>query len=150
MVKVLEAYRTSIEESLAGLESRLALRASGLARMSPNDRAKSQRAIDDELLQAAERFLKEKSGQMKWITPHAYYKESLEEAQRQATAEAARLDQREPEPGVLLAELYRTAWEKLEAGTDEDKKLVLEDAEAKKLPEYYLAKLRGRAGLPKE
>jgi hypothetical protein len=150
MVQVLETYRASIEESLAGLESRLAARASGLARMSPNDRAKSQRAIDDELLQAAERFLKEKSGQMKWITPHAYYKESLEEAQRQATAEAARLDQREPEPGVLLAELYRTAWEKLEAGTDEDKKLVLEDAEAKKLPEYYLAKLRGRAGLPKE
>ena len=62
----------------------------------------------------------------------------------------ARLDQREPEPGVLLAELYRKAWEKLEAGTDEDKKLVLEDAEAKKLPECYLAKLRGRAGLPQE
>jgi len=150
MAQVLRAYSESIAESLAGLESRLAARASGLARMSPDDRAKSQRAIDDELSQAAERFLKEKSGHMKWITPHAYYKESLEEAQRQAAAEVTRLDQRDPEPGVLLAELYRTAWEKLEAGTDEDKKLVLEDAEAKKLPEYYLAKLRGRAGLPQE
>ena len=150
MAQVLRAYSESIAESLAGLESRLAARASGLARMSPDDRAKSQRAIDDELSQAAERFLKEKSGHMKWITPHAYYKESLEEAQRQAAAEVTRLDQRDPEPGVLLAELYRTAWEKLEAGTDEDKKLVLEDAEAKKLPECYLAKLCGRAGLPQE
>ncbi len=150
MVQVLGAYSTSIAESLAGLESRLAARVSGLARMSPDDRAKSQRALDAELSQLAERFLQEKSERMKWITPHAYHKESLEEAHRQAAAEMTRLDQREPGPEVPLAELYRTAWEKLQAVSDEDKKLVLEDANAKNLPEAYLAKLRGRAGLPQE
>ena len=150
MVQVLEAYRVRIEESLAGLDGRLAARMSGLARMTPKDRAKSQRAIDAELSQVEQRFLQEKSGQMKWITPHAYHKESLEEARRQVTAEMTRLKQRESEPEVLLAELYRIAWAKLESGTDEDKKLVLEDAKAKKLPESYLAKLRGRAGFPQE
>lgn len=150
MVQVLEAYRVSIEESLAGIEGRVAARMSGLARMSPKDRTKSLRAIDTELSQVEERFLQEKSGQMKWITPHAFHKESLEEAQRQVTTEMTRLEQREPEPGVLPAEFYRSAWAKLEVGTDEDKKLVLEDAKAKKLPESYLAKLRVRAGLPQE
>ena len=150
MSQVLGAYSASLAESLAGLEDRLAARVSGLARMSPDDRAKSQRALDAELSQLAERFLQEKSDNMKWITPHAYHKESLEEAQRQAVAEMTRLDQQEPEPGVSLAEFYRTAWEKLQAGTDEDKKLVLEEAKAKKLPDSYLAKLRGRADLPQE
>ncbi len=153
MVQVLGAYSASIAESLESLEGRLAMRVSGLARMSPDDRAKSQRALDTELSQLEERFLQEKSEKMKWITPHAYHKESLEEAQRQVTAELTRLDQREPDTEIALAEIYRTAWAALQAvpeeeKTDEEKKLVLEDAKA--LPETYLAKLRKRAGLPQE
>lgn len=150
MIQVLGAYSASIAENLASLESRLAVRESGLARMSPADQAKSKLALDTELAQLAERLLEEKTAQMKWITPHAYHKESLEEAQRQATAEMTRLAQREPEPETPLAELYRTAWEALQSGTDEEKKLVLDNAVAKKLPETYLVKLRERAGLPEE
>ncbi len=148
MVQVLGAYGASIAESLRSLESRLATRTSGLARMSPDDRAKSQRALDTELSQLGQRFLAEKSERMKWITPHAYHKESLEETQRQVTAELTRLDQREPKPEIAFAEIYRTAWAALQAGTAEEKKLVLDDAN--KLPETYLAKLRKHASLPQE
>lgn len=150
MLQVLGTYSASIAESLASLDSRVAARESGLTRMSPDDRVKSQRALDAELEQLTERFQEEKSTSMKWITPHAYHKESLEEAQRQAAAEITRLDKREPAPETPLAELYRTAWKKLQGGTDEEKKAVLDDAKAKRLPETYLAKLRERGGLPQE
>jgi hypothetical protein len=88
---------------------------------------------------------------MKWITPHAFHKGSLEEAQRQAVAEIARLDKLDTENDTLLSELYRTAWEKLEATTDDlEKKSILADAKENKLPEAYIEKLHKRAGLPEE
>jgi hypothetical protein len=48
---------------------------------------------------------------------------------------------------VPVAETYRLAWGKLAAGTEEEKKAVLEDAKKNGLPEPYLVKLRERAGI---
>jgi hypothetical protein len=151
MLQVLGAYSESIAESLSSVDSRLAEREAGLARMSPAARAKSLRALEEEQTKLGERLKQEKAASMKWITPHAFHKGSLEEAQRQAVAEIARLDKLETENDTLLSELYRTAWEKLEATTDDlEKKSILADAKENKLPEAYIEKLHKRAGLPEE
>ncbi len=151
MLQVLGAYSESVAESLASLENRLATRDAGLARMSAADRAKSQRALEAEQTQIAERLEEEKAAKLKWITPHAYHKESLDEAQKQATAEIARLAKIETEGDTPLAVLYRTAWEKLKAAADdEEKKAILDDAKEKELPEAYLEKLNKRAGIGEE
>ena len=151
MLQVLGAYSESLAESLASLEGRLARRDAGLARMSAADRAKSQRALEEEQSQIAERLKEEKAAKLKWITPHAYHKESLEEAQKQATSEIARLDKLETEGDTPLAELYRMAWEQLQAAADdEEKQAILDDAKAKNLPESYLEKLNKRARIGEE
>ncbi len=151
MLQVLGAYSESIAESLSSVDSRLAEREAGLARMAPAARAKSLRALEEEQTKLGERLKQEKAAGMKWITPHAFHKGSLEEAQRQAVAEIARLDQLKAENNTLLSELYRTAWEKLQAATDDiEKKAILVDAEENKLPDAYLDKLHKRAGLPEE
>ena len=149
--QVLVSYSESLAESLASLESRLVSRDSGLARMSAGDRAKSIRALDDEQSQLAARLQEEKAAKVKWITPHAYYKESLEEAVKQAASEIAKLDTFVNVVNTPLAELYRTAWEKLQATEDNQKKqAILDEVKAKNLPESYLEKLIKRAGLTKE
>lgn len=150
MLQVLAAYGASIADNLASLDSRLSERESGLSRMAPDDRARSERALKEQMDELTERFNEEKSSRMKWVTPHAFHKESLDEAQRQVTAEVARLGKEAPAPETPLAEVYRSAWEKLLGGTDEQKNAVIEEAKANKLPEYYLTKLRERAGLPVE
>jgi hypothetical protein len=151
MLQVLGAYSESLAESLSSIDSRLAAREAGLARMSPAGRAKSLRALEAEQAQLEERLQQEKTAKIKWITPNAYHKGSLEEAQRQATAEIARLDKLETENDTLLSELYRTAWEKLEAATDDlEKKTIIEAAKENNLPEAYLEKLHKRAGLTEE
>jgi hypothetical protein len=151
MMQVLGAYSESIAESLANLDNRMAAREAGLARMTPGDRAKSQRALEAEQSQLAERLQEEKTAKMKWVTPHAYFKESLEEAQKQATAEMARLDKLEAEVETPLSELYRTAWEKLKtAEDDEEKQAILDDAKEKGLPETYLGKLTESARIGEE
>lgn len=149
MLQVLGAYSARIAESLASLDSRLKVRESGLARMAPDDRARTERALKEQMEEITERYKEEKSSGVKWLTAHAFHKESLDEAQREVTAEIDRIGKESqlPKPEIPLAEVYQTAWEKLLGGTEEQKKAVIDEAKAKRLPEYYLAKLRERAGL---
>jgi hypothetical protein len=150
MLQVLGAYRDTVADSLASLDSRIHERELGLERMAAENRVKSERAIQEQMESLAKRFADEKAANMKWVTPDAFHKESLDETLRQITAEADRLGRPAETPETPLAEVYRDAWKKLSGGTDEEKKAVLEDAKAKKLPEYHLAKLRERANLPAE
>lgn len=150
MVQVLGAYRASVTESLASLDFRLKEREEGLKRMSPEDRLNSDRAIREEMEALKKRFADEKAARMKWITPDAFLKESMDETLRLITLEAARLERVAASPGTPLADVYRDSWEKLAGGTDVEKKAVLDAAQSKRLPETYLSKLRERAALPEE
>lgn len=150
MVQVLGAYRANVSASLGSLESRLQERQTGLERMSPEDRARTERAIQEETDNLVRRFADEKTARVKWVTPDAFHKESLDETLRQIAVESGRLEQVTAAPAMPLAEVYRNSWEKLPGGTDEEKKAVLDEAKANKLPDPYLAKLYERAGLPLE
>jgi hypothetical protein len=150
MVQVLLAYNTTIEESLATIDVRLKNRSSGLEIMSAEDRAKTERALEEQMAGIKDRYVEEKTSLMKWITPDSLYKESLENAKRQITAELTRLATPAAVPEVPLTEVYRTSWELLLEGTDEEKRAVIEDAKLKRLPEFYLSKLRERAVFAEE
>jgi hypothetical protein len=150
MVQVLGAYRASVTDSLASLDARLKDRAAGLERMSPEDRLISERAIQEEKETLAKRYADEKAARVKWITPDAFHRESMNETLRMIASEISRLERATPSPATTHAEVYRASWEKLADGNVEEKKAVLEAAKAKRLPEPYLEKLRERAALPEE
>ena len=150
MLQVLAAYRAEVSDSLESLESRLAARNTGLERMNPDDRARTERALREEADNLSKRFSEEKAARVQWVTPHLFHKESLEETLRQINTEITRLESSSPAPEIPLAEVYRNFWQSLAGGTDEEKKAMLAEAKAKRLPEPYLAKLRERAGLAAE
>ena len=148
--QVLAAYRASIDESLSSLEGRIEKRKAGLASMSTEDRAKTERALAEQDEGIAARFVKEKAAAQPWVTPDAFNKESLDEARRQVDGETTRLETKSipvTSPETPVAETYRVAWGKLSGGTEEEKKAVLEDARTKGVPEPYIAKLRERGGI---
>ncbi len=145
MLQVLGAYRQSIAESLATYESRMATKQAGLARMTLSARAKSQLALDAEQSKLAQRLKEEKAEQIKWITPDSFYKESLVEAEKQASAEIARLDNLEAKVDQPLADFYRKTWEKLKEASEEERETMINDANERDLPEAYLEKLKERA-----
>ena len=146
--QVLGAYQSSIDASLSSLDSRIEKRQAGLSSMTPDDRAQTERALADEEARISARFAAEKEAKEEWVTPDAFHKESLDEARRQADSETKRLETGKVKVlEVPVAETYRLAWGKLAAGTEEEKKAVLEDAKKNGLPEPYLVKLRERAGI---
>ncbi|MBC7979638.1 MAG: hypothetical protein H7Y36_03640 [Armatimonadetes bacterium] len=146
--QVLSAYGNAITDNINTLEQRLAERKSGLERMSSEDRAQTQRALDDEYAIITARFEEEKETRQGWITPEVFHKESLEEAKRQVDTEVTRLQNMPKDvPKTPLAEVYRKAWGKLDGGTDEEKKTVIEVARQAKLPQPYVDRLVERAGL---
>jgi len=149
ITQVLKAYGASIDESLANLESRLAKRQAGLVSMTPEDRGKTQRALDEESSRIATRFGIEKAALEPWITPDTFHKESLDEAKRQVDSEATRLGNKQPDTALTqpVAESYRVAWGKVGGGTDEEKSKAIDEARTNKVPDVYLEKLRDRAGL---
>lgn len=147
MRQVLRAYRANLSESLESFESRLLKRETGLERMTPEDRVGTELAILEENESIAKRFATEKAARVKWVTPDAFHKESIDEALRQIASEIIRLEREIPVPETPLAEVYRSAWKTISSGTDEEKMAALDDAKAKRLPEQYLLKLRERAGV---
>ena len=149
MRQVLVAYGADVEGSLTSLESRLAKRVSGLASMSSEDRAASQRALAEEEVRGNEKFQQEKTGGEAWVTTDEFHKESLEEAKREVETELTRLKGKmeEAQPAVPVAELYRVAWGKLSGGADSEKLKVIDEAKAGGVPEEYVIKLQDRAGI---
>lgn len=149
MLQVLNAYKQSLEENLASLDERVAARKAGLANMSTEDRAKTEAALKEQMERLEKRFADEKAAGQKWLTPDAFYKESMDEALRAVATETASLERvAEGTPLEMpLAEAYHKAWVKIADGTEEEKKKVFEEAKTRRLTPFYLEKLRIRAGL---
>jgi hypothetical protein len=150
ILQVLKAFKQNLAENIASFDKRVEKRLAGLASMARDDRVKTERALKEEMGKVEKRFLIEKASGQKWITPDAFHKQSMEEALRQVTSEMSRLEDLKPPaqtPEVPLAETYRLAWQKLADASAEEKKKVLEEAKANRLPKFYLEKLEIRAGL---
>lgn len=149
MLQVLAAYKQSLDESLASLDARMEARKAGLVNMSAEDRAKTEAALREQMESVEKRFADEKAAGQKWLTPDAFHKESIDEALRMVATETASLERgTEGTPLEMpLAEVYRSAWVRIATGTEEEKKKVFEEAKTRRLPAFYLEKLRIRAGL---
>lgn len=147
MKQVLAVHQTSLTESLEGFDARLKAREAGLARMSPEDKLITERAIEEQIANVKKRFDAEKATKNAWITPDAYLKESLVEALRQVDNEIKRLNT--PPKNELelfsLEDSYHEAWENLPEASPEEQKAIMEKLKRERMPEYYLMKLKARA-----
>lgn len=150
--QVLAAFSATLDSSLASLDSRIERRKAGLERMSPENRVRTKRALEDEMASIEERFEKEKSEKVEWVTPDAYHKESLDAARRRVESEIRRLESKRNtvSPETPLAEVYRNAWARLAGGSEEEKKTLLGELKSAGMPEVYLVKLRERAGIAED
>ncbi|MES2983337.1 MAG: PTPDL family protein [Verrucomicrobiota bacterium] len=145
--QVLTVHQASLTESLAGFDARLKAREAGLARMSPEDKLSTERALDEQMANVKTRYDAEKATKNTWITPDAYLKESLVEALRQVDNEIKRLST-PPKNELSLISLedsYREAYEKLPGASPEEQKTIFEKLKRERMPDYYVAKLKDRA-----
>lgn len=146
--QVLAAFGASLRESLDTFDKRMEMRETGLERMSQEDRAQTEKALEDRYAQLDAKFEKEKAAKEKWITPDINHKESLTEALRQVDATVKALDSgKVVAPEKPLEEVYRDTWTTLGSADEEAKKTALEAARRAKLPDIYLEKLTERAGI---
>lgn len=154
MLKVTRAFQSAVVQSLATVDGRLEKREEGLERMAADDRAAARRALEDQTARMEARFQQEKTEREAWVTPDAFHKESLTEAQRQAEAEVRRLEAPAAGSGteaeVALEDLYRSTWKKVGGGADEEKVAMIAEAKTKGLPDEYVKILEEKAGLAGE
>lgn len=148
--QVLAAYGASLSQNLDSFDKRMEMRATGLERMSPEDRAQTQKALDEQHAALEAKFAEEKAAKEMWITPDANLKESLTEALRQVDAQSKKLESGKATPATEkpFEELYREIWSALGSGDADAKKNTLDVARKAKLPDIYLEKLTERAGIP--
>lgn len=150
IIQVLRSFKLNLVENIASYDKRVEKRLAGLESMAPDDRAKTELALKEQMAKIEKRFNNEKSEGEKWITPDAFHKPSMDEALRQVTSEMLRLEDRKPPAQPLevpLAETYRLAWQKLADASAEEKKKILEEAKADRLTKFYIEKLEVRADL---
>lgn len=146
MKQVLSAYQATVNESLSTHDFRMKTREAGLARMSQEDRANTERALEEQMENVKKRYDAEKVSKNTWITPDANHKESLVEALRQVDNEMKRLNA-QPRNEINLFSLedsYREAWEKLPGASIEEQKAIIEKLKRERMPIYYLDLLNRR------
>jgi hypothetical protein len=145
--QVLQVYKANLSDGIEGFDARMKAREVGLLRMAPEDRGRTESALEDQMKILTERFTREKTLKGMWITPDENYKESMIEALRQVDTEMKRLDSPPKTSSVVAVpreDAYRDAWEKLPNASVEEQKKILEDLKRDRMPEYYLVKLRER------
>jgi hypothetical protein len=146
MKQVLFTYKVSLSGSLANFDSRMKKREMGLARMSMGDRQRTERALEEQMVNLKARYDREKSTKNSWITPDANFKESLVDAIRQVDNEMKRLDN--PQKSTLeiisLEDSYRQAWEQLPNASEDERKEILDRLKRERMPEYYINVMSAR------
>lgn len=115
--EVIGQYNAQLLESSATLAKRLEDRKVGLERMSSEDRNASTRAIAEQDEAAARKLAEEKAAGIKWTTPDAFNKSSLDEAVRFCDQELKRLDALRPDSKTDAGKAWRDAWTAVH-GTD--------------------------------
>ncbi len=149
ILQVLTAYGQSINESLNTLEKRIEKRTAGLERMSPENRAQTQRALHEESEKMDARFAAEKEAGETWVTPDAYHLASLEAAKTQISAATSGIQSKQPAAAEKApSEVYRDTWKQVQAGADQEKSAAIDAARSAMLPEPYIERLTKAADLP--
>jgi hypothetical protein len=145
--QVLVFYQSSLNENLAGYDARMRTREAGLARMSTDDRLVTQGALDEQMANLKNRFELEKTMQNYWVTPDAYYKDSMVEALRQVDAEIKRLNSpsKTTTETVSLEDSYSEAWKKMPGASVEAQKTIIEKLRRERMPETYIKMLKERS-----
>jgi|688.fasta_scaffold09135_6 hypothetical protein len=145
--QVLQVYKANLTEGIEGYDALEKLRGVGLESMAPEDRERTERALDDQMKSLKDRFNREKNMKGAWITPDENYKDSMLEALRQVEMEIKRLDSPPKNSTVVIVsreEAYRQAWQKLPNATAAEQKAILENLKRDRMPESYLVKLKER------
>ncbi len=150
MTQVVQTYMNEAKQALATLEDREQKRMAGLERMSTDDRAVSQKAIEDETASMQARFEAEKAANVHWFTTSPYNKASLEEAVRNGETELKRLAERKPlELGKDAGRAYHEAWAMIHNGSsDAAVTTAISDAKSAGVPTPYVEKLEAAKGKP--
>jgi hypothetical protein len=145
--QVLQVYKANLTEGIDGYDALVKSREVGLESMAPEDRERTERALDDQMKSLKERFNREKTMKGAWITPDENYKESMVEALRQVENEIKRLDSPPKNSTLVIVsreEAYRQAWEKLPNANAAEQKVILENLKRDRMPDTYIVKLKER------
>ncbi len=148
--QILQVYKKNLSESLSGFDDRIKAREAGLARMTQDERMRTEEALEEQAVNLKARFDREKSLKLPWVTPDENLKESMTEALSQVENEMKRLDappKNQIKAALPKEEAYREAWNQLPSASLIDQKTILDNLKRDQMPEYYLEKLRARVGL---
>lgn len=109
LTRVIRTYLAGTGQLLATFDSRTKERQAGLERMPAADQIQTTKAIAAENVAIQKRFDSERSAKLDWVTPHPFFKPSLEDAVRFGKQELARLADQSATPTVDGGKAYRDA-----------------------------------------
>jgi hypothetical protein len=116
--QVMNTHLTEVGQLLATYDARAKERASGLERMSPADRRSTEIAIAEEKTALESRLKAEKDAKIGWVTPHPFYKPSLDDTVNFGKQEIGRLSISTSAPVVDGGKTFRDALQKIQSGAD--------------------------------
>lgn len=150
ILQTINGYLAQTTQSLATYEARLKEREIGLQRMQPDDRRKTQIALDEEAAALEIRLKAEKDAKVGWVTTHPFYKPSLEQTMTFGKQEINRLTAATTPPAVDAGTAFRDSLRKIHNSTDPaEKSAAITDAKSAMVPAKYLVILEAAAALPR-
>jgi hypothetical protein len=146
ILQTISAYLAQTEQSLATYDVRLKEREAGLRRMRLDDRRNTQNALNEEAAELGARLKSEKDAKVDWVTPHPFFKPSLEQTITFGKQEITRLTAIGSAPAVDAGKAYREALQKIQSATAPAAiSAVISDARTAMVSPKYLAILEAAA-----
>ncbi|MFD0895276.1 hypothetical protein KBB96_00045 [Luteolibacter ambystomatis] len=140
--EVIRRYRAEAADGASTFDARMKKQQAGLELQQSEDRSASAQAIAERDALAKAGYDAEKKGNVKWVTPNAYVKASLEEAVKYADQELKRLDALKLDTLPDGGKAWRDAWVAVHAGGDMKAAAPLISAvRTAKLPDRYVKEL---------
>lgn len=147
IIQVINAYMREVEQLQGSFDNRTKERLAGLESMTVPDRAITERAISDENSTLTIRLKQEKDSAVGWVTPHPYFKPSLDDTLTFGRQELTRLSAPKNATPVDGGKLFRDALILIQTG-GEDKTAVVSAiaaAETARVGPKYIAILKDTA-----
>jgi hypothetical protein len=144
--QVITTYLAETANSLTTYEARVKERRAGLKRMLTEDRRNTENAIREEDAELEAQFKMEKDAKLGWVTPHPFYRPSLEEALVFGKQELARLAAEKRLPVVNGGKAFHDAMTVIQNKGDEaEVKTAITAAKTALVPPRYMAILETAA-----
>lgn len=144
--QVITTYTAEISQSLATYDARVKEREVGLQRMPATDRSGTESAIREETTELEALLKSEKDSKIGWVTPHPYYKPSLEETMSFAKSETTRLASMKTAATVDAGKIYRDALALIMGNGDKTAiTAAITAAKSALIPPRYIANLENAA-----